>query len=165
MKKLLAILTIVALFTACENSQEKNASTESTETTTQNNPNVFGNEIIMEKVADCRRLPGLLDSTTSVEIKLIGSIADVCQASGCWLDLDMGDNQFIHVTFKDEAFVVPKDIAGKTAIIEGIGTKELISVDMQKKAAKSEGLSQKEIDAITSPITEYSIEATGVTIK
>ncbi|NQU35778.1 MAG: DUF4920 domain-containing protein [Bacteroidetes bacterium] len=165
MKKLLALLTIVTLFTACENSQEKNASQESTETTSQKNPNAFGKEIIMEKVADCRRLPGLLDTTTSVEIKLIGSIADVCQASGCWLDLDMGDNQYIHVTFKDEAFVVPKDIADKTAIIEGVGTKELVSVDMLKKAAKSEGLSQKEIDAIQFPTTEYNFEAVGVTIK
>lgn len=165
MKKLLAILTIVAIFTACENNQEKTTTKESVETIIQKDPNIFGKEITIEKVADSRRLPGLMDSVNSIQTKLIGKVANVCQSSGCWLDIELGNNQYIHVTFKDEVFVVPKDIAGKTAIIEGVGTKEIVSVDMQKKAAKNQGLSQKKIDAITDPVTEYYFEATGVTIK
>ncbi len=165
MRKLLLILLAFAFFTACENTPEKNNGKETIEEVIEKDPNIFGKEIVLDKVADSRRLPSLMETTNTLGIKLIGKVNDVCQASGCWLDMDLGDNQYIHVTFKDENFVVPKNIAGKTIVIDGIAKKELVSVEMQKKAAKSEGLSQKEIDAIASPKTEYYFEATGIIIK
>ncbi len=126
---------------------------------------VFGNDIAIDKAADVRRLTSLLGDNTNLNVKLIGKVENVCQASGCWLDMDLGDGKTLHVTFKDEAFVVPKDMAGKIVLIEGVATTEIVPVDLQKKIAKDEGLSQKEINAITSPATEYYFETTGVVIK
>ena len=159
------INTLCGSITACEDSPEKDKTKESVVEVTQKDPNIFGKEIIFDKVADYRRLPSLMETTNTIDTKLIGEVNDVCQASGCWINMDIGNNQYIHITFKDEAFVVPKDLTGKSVVIEGVATKELVSVELQKKAAKSEGLSQEEVDAITSPKTEYYFEAVGLNIK
>jgi hypothetical protein len=82
--------------------------------------------------------------------------------SGCWMDLAMDDDEIIHVTFKDDSFLLPKDAAGKTAIIEGVATYEEIPVDMLKHMAEDEGKTQEEIDAITEPKLEYTFVAKGV---
>lgn len=164
MKKLIAILSIVALFAACTNNQEE-SKTKTTDETVVVDPNVFGDAIIIEHVADARRLPSLMESAQQKEVKLIGQVESVCQSSGCWLDISIGNNQVVHVTFKDEAFVVPKDLAGKMVMIEGIASTEILSVDMQKKIAADEGKSQNEIDKIQNPVTEYYFEAKGLTIK
>ena len=164
MKKLIIILTIVALFTACENSQVE-SKTKISDETAAINPNAFGEDITLENVADAQRLPMLMESTEGKEIRLIGKVESVCQMSGCWLDIDIGNNQIVHVTFKDEAFVVPKNIAGKTVIVEGVASTEILSVDMQKKIAADEGKSQNEISKIQSPVNEYYFEAKGLIIK
>jgi len=164
MKKLIAILSIVALFAACTNNQEENK-TETTEETVMVDSTVFGENITIEKVADARRLPSLMESTQQKDVKLIGEVVNVCQMSGCWLDIDIGNNQVVHVTFKDEAFVVPKDLAGRMVMIDGIASTEILSVDMQKKIAADEGKPQTEIDNIQNPVTEYYFEAKGLAIK
>ncbi|MEZ6037277.1 MAG: DUF4920 domain-containing protein [Planctomycetota bacterium] len=54
-------------------------------------------------------------------IRVTGPITDVCQTKGCWMTLGKpaaGQPPFL-VKFKDYAFFVPKDAAGRDAIIEG----------------------------------------------
>lgn len=162
MKKLLIILSIIAISTACNNNQEKAVTKQMPKTAVVKKTNTYGQDIKSDKIGDIHRLPALLEANNSVEVNFVGPVKEVCQASGCWLDIDLGNDEVVHVTFKDEAFVVPKDLAGSMVIIEGVGTKEIISIEMQKKAAKSEGQSQKDIDAINTPLTEYYYEATGV---
>lgn len=165
MKKLLVILSIIAITTACNSNQEKTVKKEMPKSTMEKKANIYGETITSDKIGDIRRLPTMLESKNSVEAAFIGPVVEVCQASGCWLDIDLGNNEVVHVTFKDEAFVVPKNLAGSSVVIEGTGTKEIISIEMQQKAAKAEGLSQKEINAISTPVTEYYFEATGISKK
>lgn len=125
----------------------------------------FGAIITDDDVVTATELPALLEGTESVETKLIGDIDAVCQMSGCWMDVAIGDGEIVHVTFKDDAFLMPKDAAGKTAIVEGIGSYEEIPVSMLKHLAEDEGKSQEEIDAITEPKMEYTFVASGVIIQ
>jgi hypothetical protein len=53
------------------------------------------------------------------KVRLEGTVKAVCRNKGCWLELAQGDRS-IHVTFKDYAFFVPKDGAGRTVVAEGI---------------------------------------------
>ena len=129
------------------------------------NSKSFGEEVTIEKAADVTRLPMMLEGKSEAPLKLIGRVENVCQSEGCWLDLDLGNGQLLHVTFKDEAFVVPKDITGKTILMNGVASKEVIPVDMAKKIARDEGKSQTDINKITAPVIEYSYEASGVVIK
>jgi hypothetical protein len=51
-------------------------------------------------------------------LRLGGSIGEVCQVKGCWMQLGSPE-QTVLVKFKDYAFFVPKDAAGKLVVIDG----------------------------------------------
>ena len=51
--------------------------------------------------------------------KLKCIMVDVCQKKGCWMNLKDGED-VITVRFKDYAFFMPKDGAGRTATIQGV---------------------------------------------
>lgn len=81
----------------------------------------FGAIITAENAIAAGELPVLLASVDSIQVKLTGNIESVCQMTGCWMDMELGNGETVHVTFKDDAFLLPKDAAGKKAVIEGIG--------------------------------------------
>lgn len=173
MKKLLFIFISLIVLSSCitgpkeDDKSTKAANTTNTEAdvTISENSNSFGEVVILDKAADARRLPIFMESVNEKEVKLIGVVKEVCQMSGCWLDMDIGNDQVVHVTFKNEAFVVPKDLAGTAILVKGIATKEVLPVEMLKKMALDEGKTQKEIDAIKSPETEYYLEAVGLNLR
>lgn len=49
---------------------------------------------------------------------LEGSVANVCQNKGCWLELKQA-GQSVHVTFEGYSFFVPKDSKGLAVRLEG----------------------------------------------
>jgi len=152
------------IFVSCENQQKQKTNQETTDITNQADGTVYGKAISNEGILSADKLSLELKSTDEKELKLEGKIDAVCQGSGCWVNLDIGEGEIVHVTFKDEAFTLPKDIGGQTAIIEGIAITEVVSIEMQKRMAEEEGLTQTEIDEITEPLTEYYFEAVGVTV-
>lgn len=81
------------------------------------------------------------------------------------MTIDKGDGTTMRVKFKDYGFFVPKDIAGKTAIMEGMARMETTSVDEQRHYAEDAGKTKAEIEAITQPTRELVFEASGVIIK
>lgn len=93
-----------------------------------------------------------------------GEIAQVCQAEGCWMKLKNGAGEDMMVKFKNHSFLVPKDIAGKNAVVYGTAMKKTVSVDEQRHMAEDAGKSSTEIEAITTPKSEVRIEATGIVV-
>ena len=122
----------------------------------------FGEIISTDNASPANELPALLEGKETIVVKLTGEVKSVCQMSGCWMDVDIGDGEIVHVTFKDDAFVLPKNAAGKNTVIEGTATYEEIPVSMLKHLAEDEGKTQAEIDAITEPKLEYTFVAKGV---
>lgn len=165
MKTFISLLFSILIFASCENQQKQKTSQETTNITNQVEGNIYGKAISNEGIISAEKLVQELKIIDEKELKLEGKVDAVCQGSGCWVNIDIGNGETAHVTFKDEAFVLPKDIAGQTAVIEGIAVTEVISVEMQKRMAEEEGMSQEEIDEITDPLTEYYFEAEGVTLK
>lgn len=101
----------------------------------------------------------------SVEVKLEAKATSVCKMKGCWMNVDVGNNETMKVTFKDYGFFVPKDIEEKNVIVQGVAKKQLTSVDELKHFAQDAGKSQEEIDAITEPQEEIVFVASGVLIE
>ncbi len=128
---------------------------------------VFGDPLInQEGVISGKELIKLLNNQDSVHVKIEGKIYEVCSKKGCWMDLDLDEENKLFVKFMDYGFFVPLDAAGSTAIVEGIAKIEVQSIEWLKHKAKDAGKSQSSIDSITEPIISYSIpEATGVIIK
>ena len=52
----------------------------------------------------------------TVHVKTAGKIIDVCTKKGCWMKLDMGNNNAVRVTFKDYGFFVPTDASGEVIV-------------------------------------------------
>ena len=124
----------------------------------------YGAAISAKGAFPAGKLPKKLNKEESVDATIKGEIIEVCQSKGCWMTIDMGNEEQLRVKFKDYGFFVPKGAAGKTAIIKGVANKEVVSVDEQKHLAKDAGKSESEINAITNPNQEYTFVAEGVII-
>ncbi|MSP69144.1 MAG: DUF4920 domain-containing protein [Bacteroidetes bacterium] len=125
----------------------------------------FGDSIAQinpTKVADVKAKLGTKDS---VEMQVEGKIVEVCQKKGCWMELQLDNSETMRVTFKDYAFFIPKDAAGKTVIMEGYAYNDTTSVQMLRHYAEDGGESQAAIDKITEPEVAVVFEASGVIIK
>jgi hypothetical protein len=125
----------------------------------------FGQPASAQNAVAASQIMTLFTNSDTVEVTLTGDIAASCKHSGCWMDLDMGNKETVHVTFKDEAFTIPLDAAGKHAVAQGIAIRELIPVETLRNYAREEGKNEEEIAKITEPAWTYEMIATGVLIE
>lgn len=125
----------------------------------------FGEKFNKGGAIDVAEVMELINADETIEVKVTGTIKEVCQHTGCWLKFDFPGGEEIMVRMKDHDFYVPMDAAGKTAWVAGIATREMISVAMLKHYAEDAQKSQEEIDAITEPEMTYTLEARGVIIE
>lgn len=126
----------------------------------------YGKAFKANKAVTVKSFAGDMKDQKEVEDVVVkGTIAQVCQAEGCWIKLknDAGGEDIL-VKFKDHAFLVPKDIAGKSVVVNGKAIKKVISVDERKHMAEDAGASETEIAKITTPKEELRIEATGIVV-
>lgn len=154
MKKLFIALVVLA---AC-------SSPKTQETVSETAITKFGADITEDGSIALASLTEAMTSD-SMAVKVEGKIIEVCQMKGCWMKLDMGNDQTMTVRFKDYGFFVPKDAAGKIAVIDGFVKKSVTSVETLKHYAEDGGKTQEEIDAITEPKEGYNFEASGVILK
>jgi hypothetical protein len=164
MKKIFLMLSVTALLWACGNNQQ--GQTAATADSTQTGAEAyFGDKISADSAVAISELTTLMGDKTELQVKLSATVDAVCQKKGCWMDLKSGDSSTLRVTFKDYGFFVPKDAAGKQAVVQGIAKIEETSVADLKEYAKDAGKSTEEIEAIKEPKKELVFEATGVIIK
>ncbi len=105
-----------------------------------------------------------LKSGDTVAVKFQAPIDAVCKSKGCWMRLDLGEEEEVFVKFKDYAFFVPTDAAGE-AIVQGKAFVEETSVEEQQHLAEDGGMSADDIAAITTPKRELKLMAEGVLMK
>jgi hypothetical protein len=167
--KIYSIIAIALIFSACAGSSNDDEAViieeETTEVVAEPQMAMFGMEITEEGAVSANEVISQLNGADSVKTKLVGPILKVCQAKGCWMTMQVSDDQNMHVSFKDYGYFVPKDIDGKESIIEGYAYMETMSVDDLKHYAEDAGKTQEEIDAITEPETKLSFVADGVIVK
>ena len=130
------------------------------------NATQFGEEFDIAGAISYDDLLTKINGTEPIQAKVKGKVSGVCQAKGCWMTIvsDTPDKEEMFVKFKDYGFFVPKDISGKTVVMEGEAYREVTSVEDLKHYAEDEEKSQEEIDAITEPLEELKFMATGVAI-
>lgn len=161
MKKLFIIsITGLALCAGCGNNKQE-ATTVATDTTTQ----FFGAQITTDGAIAVEQLVAQMQGKDSLKVKITGKIEAVCQKKGCWMNINIGNNQSMKVSFKDYAFFVPKDASGKTVFAEGVAYNDTTSVDDLKHYAQDAGKTKEEIENITQPEINIGFEANGVIIK
>ncbi|OFY87038.1 MAG: DUF4920 domain-containing protein [Bacteroidetes bacterium RIFCSPLOWO2_12_FULL_35_15] len=125
----------------------------------------FGDTITQDGAIAADQLAAQMQGKDSLKVKLTATIADVCQKKGCWMNLNLGNDQTMKVSFKDYAFFVPKDAAGKNTVIEGVAFTDTTSIADLKHYAEDAGKSKEEIEKITQPEINIGFEAHGVIIN
>jgi hypothetical protein len=174
------IFLLLPLFLLLLASCKSDTTNTTTTTTTQAAPSELGKKLTADAVTP---LPDLIkrleDSTTVFEdvqidggnmvsglknSKIEGVVNEVCQTSGCWLDIK-ADNKIITVLVKDKQFKLPKDLSGKTVIVQGNAYKAVTTVEELRQIAKSNGTPSEKIAEINSPTVEFFLSAEGIIIK
>ncbi|HWV30947.1 MAG TPA: DUF4920 domain-containing protein [Dyadobacter sp.] len=125
----------------------------------------FGKQIDDKEAIAATALPAQMGDKSEIQAKVTGTVESVCQAKGCWMKVNLDNGETMRVVFKDYAFFVPKDIAGKTVVFEGEARKTLVPVEHLKHYAQDAGKSKEEIAQITEPKDELTFIADGVIVK
>lgn len=149
MKKILALLFMTVSFCAVQAQTDES----------------FGKKIDAKKAITASALPEKMGKEEKMDAKVTGTVESVCQVKGCWMKVKMDNGETMRVMFKDYAFFVPKDIAGKTVVFEGEAQKKLVSVEHLQHYAQDAGKSKEEIAKIIEPKQELTFIADGVIVK
>jgi len=161
--KYLSLILLILIAEACGQAPKPTASTE-TEKTGQSTGN-FGNEVVSAGAIPANEITGVFTDSDTTGITISGNITASCKHSGCWMNVDMGNGETIHVTFLDESFTIPLDAAGKNVVAQGVAIRELIPVEALQNYAREEGKTEEEVAAITEPVYAYEFIASGVLIE
>lgn len=125
----------------------------------------FGADVTAEKAVAVEEMVKTLEAKPGekLDVKIQGTVVEVCQAEGCWLRIKNGDSK-IMVRMKDHKWFVPTALNGKTIILEGIAEIKETSVAQLKHYAEDAGKTQAEIDAIKEPKKEVLVNAKGILV-
>lgn len=96
--------------------------------------------------------------------KIKGKVVEVCQTMGCWAKVQKDDGSTIMIKVKDHEFAMPKDMVGRTVIVEGKAESKETSVAMLKHYAEDAGKTKEEVDKIKEPKKEVIMMIKGVKV-
>ncbi len=153
MKKIILSFTF-CLFAAFAMAQE----------TTSYEGQSFGEGVTKGDVLTTAEVDKALGEDKKKDMKVTGEVVVVCKKKGCFMTLKMPNNETMFVNFKDYAFFMPMDIAGKKVVIDGFAERKITSVEDLKHYAEDAKKSAEEIAKITEPKKEIVFEAKGVVI-
>lgn len=128
---------------------------------------VFGDSIQSENALTANEMftkYKSLQKGDTLSVKFKTTIKEICQNKGCWMTLDLGNNEQAFVKFKDYGFFVPMNAQKREVVVEGKAFIEETPVSELKHYAEDEGMSKASIDSIVKPKTEYKFVAHGVLI-
>jgi hypothetical protein len=125
---------------------------------------VYGAELAMKETT---KLPDIMKDPKAFDgkrVRVTGTIGDVCQKKGCFMFLKEGDAK-TQVKFKDYAFFVPFDVAGRTVVVEGTSQVKELSEAWRRHYAEDQGKSKEEIEKIKGSELVVMIVADAVEIR
>lgn len=131
------------------------------------------NAVSVQKAIELYRAGNLQDvkgiddiAAKGLPLQIEGPVTGACQHKGCWMTMqEAGAADELFVRFLDYSFFVPKDLAGKTAVIKGNFYQDTTSIEDLRHYAEDEGKSAEEIAQITEPKLEFKFYASGVYVK
>lgn len=166
MKKLALLFCVILLIFACK-SETKSQDVSTDETKELIAYASFGEKITDEDVLTKEEIIEKYKSLKSGDtafVKFTTKVNEVCQTKGCWMLLDLGDDEAM-VRFKDYGFFMPKNIADREVIVNGKAYVSEMSIEEQRHYAEDAGKTQEEIEAIVEIKKTLSFEADGVLVR
>ncbi len=165
MKKIIFIFIVVFSFAACKKENKNVKVKKESETVKTEKLVSFGKKITADNFVSKDKILNTfknLKKGDTVAVKFKTKINKSCKKKGCWMRLDLGDEQETLVRFKDYGFFVPLNAQGKEVIVNGKAYLDVVTVDELRHYAKDEGLSEEEINKITEEEITFAVESDGV---
>lgn len=165
--RILFLFISVLVLGACTNTTEKTAAEnpEAEIIKTAVTPAFYGDSIDTEGAMSPSEFLAEMAGKDTMKAKLRAEILETCTRKGCWMTLDMGDGNEMHVKFKDYGFFVPTEgMEGKTVVIAGYAHTDTVTVKELRHLAEDAGKSEDQIAAITKPEIGTGFIADGVVV-
>ena len=161
MKKIVFVLSVILALVSCKNDKKEILKTPKQTVKYASFGDKITPENALSKVEMDKKFKSLKKGDT-IEVKFKTKINKSCKKKGCWMRLDLGNDDESLVRFKDYGFFVPLNAAGKEVVVHGKAYLDVVTVAQLKHYAKDEGASQEEIDKITKDQITYAVESDGV---
>lgn len=126
------------------------------------NPGVYGVAPDQQETTEIRQILAQAGEYEGKEVLVEGVTGSVCENRGCWMYIG-DDGSRIRVTFKDYAFFVPKDAAGKRVRAYGIVSSQLVT--KEKLQHWEEETAGGDPSSIRGDSTVVMLTASGVVIE
>ena len=161
MKKIVITLAIASLSVSCRNKTEVKITEDEKYASFGDSISKYG---ALSKEEMFAKYAGLNEGDT-INVKFRSRIKEVCSKKGCWMNMDLVNDDKVFVKFKDYAFFMPLNSKDDEAIVNGKAYLSVESVDELKHYAKDAGKTQAAIDSIVEPKSTYAFMADGVLIR
>lgn len=170
MIKKLSIFPAIAIFVAfsCNNSTKKNSVPAQGEVSHEVAYKSYGAQHSGNNSSTPGEMFEIYNSLKpgdTVDVSFKSTVKSVCKNKGCWMTVDLTEDEEVMVKFKDYGFFVPKDIEEKEVIVKGKAFVAEVSVEEQQHYAEDNGQTEAEVAAIKEPKRTLSFLADGVLIK
>jgi hypothetical protein len=161
------IIATVFLASCTEKQNTENKDSEALEVgalSVETEVSFIGEAFETEQMMAVSELQNKVTEADSAIVVAGGKVMEVCQAKGCWMTMELADGKSMRVTFKDYAFFMPKDLAGREVIMKGLASYTTTDVATLKHLAADGGKTPEEVALITEPEHALTFLASGVTI-
>lgn len=159
----LFLLMFVTSLSYTQDDVHKHESDKSTEGIKMSDGTLYGKDYdVSMSVMDFTQLMSNPSDNDGKVILVKGDVAEVCQKMGCWLTMSDGTNTVRIKTLHE--FFLPKDIAGKKAVVIGKFAVTEISEDQAKHYNDETNDPTTKTEDIKGPQKAFEIEAMGVKI-
>jgi hypothetical protein len=111
----------------------------------------YGAKVTAKKPVDIAALAQTPEKFNGKTIRLEGTVKDVCQGMGCWVEVADAKGASFIARSLDEKILLPKDCKGRKVVVQGV-------VQPLPTKAKEE----KPADGHACPKPEYVVATTGV---
>jgi hypothetical protein len=128
----------------------------------------LGQPLTLKDQVPVEKLLAAPDQYVGKMVQVKGTVRDVCQAMGCWMEIaEPSARKGIRIKVKDGEIEFPKTAVGKTAVAEGKFTKIELTKEQAIAQARHEAEeNNRKFDpaSVTGPKTIYQIAGTGAVI-
>lgn len=128
----------------------------------------FGAAPSVEKLTtvDAKMLLTRPDAYNGKNLRITGTVSEVCTAKGCWLSLGGPQDEGLFVKFicPIEGRLIPAEAVGKPAIVEGTVTVVSMSEEQARHYAKDGGATEAEIAKIVGPQKRVTVASPSARI-
>lgn len=97
----------------------------------------FGKPFNEDSALSVEAILSASDSITKQQLQVSGIIDNYCRGEGCWLTLKNANGTALHTEIEYKAFQLPRNIDGKTAVVQGYLVKDSVDGKQETKFVTS----------------------------